>query len=395
MFNHSLTESAYLPPAPVHSRDEREAFTRAFQSIGQACAERRARIDSRAVSHLRELAREAQSAAGEALARFIDRASRLGVSSARETLGFLPRRGRFPRSVYRAGHKAVDHALRRMARREGADVDAFRMFDASGWIDAANACNPDEYAMAEGFACMSIRLRATQLRESIRAKAQALGTQGASKSAGAHLRRVDAWEARALALARGEGGESLPVLSLRPASGVVVSESARFYVNAGGEAGRDVATDGRGGTSGTRKRRVVFASDLHASGFDALRRLRAFIGELPPPPSAPRSLTAEERAEFRAVSAVLWAGVARREAEEEARNASRPRRVYGADSRLPDAGRSVLVIDGKPIAYRSQGWGDIVLRNRVALTHRTKWKPSRPLTPREAELAGREIDGTR
>jgi hypothetical protein len=333
MQTHSLTETPLrLAPTPRAS-GERYEFTRALGAIGSACAERRARIDSRAASRLAELREEAQSAAGEALARFIDRASRLGVDAS-STLGFLPSRGRFPRAVYKAGHKAVDRALRKMAqddasapahlekraqrlekraerwaraasiapraeivasaraasasaKRARAEFDLARFastdartFDASGWIDAGRAefgAGGEQSAIDDGatFARVSIARRATRLRALVRKAGAKNGN--AMRAARAHLARLDRWEARALALASGQDGAPLAVMSARAggAGGEVFAS-----LSIADATGRPVAHDGRGTASGTKwAKRKGEARALFGAEFDALARLLAFAGE--------------------------------------------------------------------------------------------------------------------
>jgi hypothetical protein len=186
---------------------------RALRRLGLSVANKRARRDARAESRLRELATEAESAAGERLALVLARGRALGC----DLLPCLARRLEtrpalaLPRSVYRSAHKACDKALRRMARESvGLDGESVeRLFDATGWRDLADADNVAESVAVESFACSAIRLRAEALRASVRETCATLGTRGAVKSANAHLRRLDAWETRALALARAQAGPSL------------------------------------------------------------------------------------------------------------------------------------------------------------------------------------------
>lgn len=311
-FPHSRDWQSLHPAPPVLSASE--LLSKALRALAFSVVEKRARKDNRAAQLLAELRIESESGAGLALATLCNRfpfafaalSKRLVSlhSDNRKRAVFVgPVRpaslaSAFPLFVWRAAHKACDKALRKMSK--GTTLETF---DATGWSEAVCPDNETENQLAETLACSTIRLKAGALRDAIRAKVADRGTRGATKSGLAHLRRVDAWESRALALARGEESKPLPVLSVLPSSSVAVSETLAIYTLAG----RPVAHDGRGGASGERKARAVFASDLHASGFNALRKLKAFLGKPVRTPSPVRILSDEVKRENRRLSARAFA----------------------------------------------------------------------------------------
>lgn len=265
-----------LPPSQVSS-----LYLQGVRALAWSVAEKRARKDARAVDLRAELAREAESAAGEACAVMFARfasfapnafpclAQRLAKQKAEGAHLALA----FPLIVWRAAHKACDRALRKMAR-ESATEDVARIFDATGWADEANAEDCKEVRTAEDMACAAIRIKSEKLRALIRERADA-GNGNARRAAIAHLARVDKWEARALALARGEDSAPLAVLSTKAETVREVSE--RLTVRTA--SGRLAAHDGRGTASGSRTRKDKEGWALLNRGFEELRKLSAFIGQ--------------------------------------------------------------------------------------------------------------------
>lgn len=261
---------------------------RALHLLACSVADKRGRADARALGMRAELITEAESAAGLALACILSRFPRalaLYVARMERVRDCLPRRATqhgpsvprppslaLPLSVWRAAHKACDKALRKMAREVATD-DAARVFDATGWTDEANARDPRELELAEGAACAVIRTKAERMRGAIRARAD--GCNGNTmRAASAFLSRVNEWERRALELARGEGGAPILALSTRADDSRDVVESLAIH----DANGRPVSHDGRGGVSGSRKRRDAERHAVFCRAWLQVSRLECFLG---------------------------------------------------------------------------------------------------------------------
>jgi hypothetical protein len=305
----ALSPMKSLRRFPAREAHLETLLPRALRSLAVAVADKRGRKDARALALRAELVTEAESAAGEAVAlicaRFPFALSALSARLALVRAGYHKRASFigpiephslvsvFPLQVWRAAHKACDRALRKMAR-EVATEDLPAKFDAGApvsepvftvgvWINPWHArdariemqvsaeTTPEDTALA--LTETKIRLRAERLRAAIRARAEG-GNGYLVRSASAFLRRVDAWQARALALARGEDSAPLPVLSSRPERERETVETLAIY----DRSGRPVATDGRGGVSGTRKRKDGERFAVYSRAFKEIKRLEYFLG---------------------------------------------------------------------------------------------------------------------
>jgi hypothetical protein len=350
---HDLKHSN-VAPAMGKGYSEAQAFRRALKQLGAACAAKRARRDSRAIGKELELSLEAQSAAVETLANLMHKGLRLPA------LGLVFHRRKI-NSVYanawrlarRAGHKAVDRALRKMAhgaeaervaestanrRARGADLKGnfalaaklrakaqslkdlresakgLRVVDVSQvsdlLVDASDHSAQAE-ADRERIACAYIRLRSNGLRDAIRDACAVKKTRHATQAANAMLRNVDLWESLAIARARGEVGCDYSPLTGKPVKTREVSESLEI-------------TDGHGrpvAGGGTRKTKTEGTHEVCATGWIKWGKILAFIGEAPAKPRLARELSDEEKAENYRLSAF---SAAKDFAAEKARRSSAP-----------------------------------------------------------------------
>ncbi|EIQ01066.1 hypothetical protein OpiT1DRAFT_05633 [Opitutaceae bacterium TAV1] len=272
-----------FPSLPVLPPEEGgKLLIRTLHALAWSVAEKRARKDSRAIALRAELAREAESAAGETIALVLTRFANFAPNAHTclvSRILILHQSGEnltlaMPLPVWRAAHKACDRALRKMAREVAEDAMELRTFDASGWADFANVENEGEMRFAESMACLAIRHKAEVLREAIRTHASS-GNGNTQRAARAFLAKVSQWEARAIALVRGDNSAPpLTVISSRAETTREVTESLAIR-----KGNRHVQHDGKGSTSGTRQRKDKEGFRLYSAGWKQVARLEAFIGQ--------------------------------------------------------------------------------------------------------------------
>ena len=262
----------------------------ALQRLGKSVAEKRADRDTRALGMERELTIEASSAAALALGQFIARAERLGILTARETLGFLPSRGRFPRSVYAAAHRAADRALRKSSATRLVETAFFNTFaletsakklrnpwqasehasesDAYPWQEERNADLPSDLQKA------LILTRCNKVRDCIREAIDGTKSNRKLGAARRHLATVQRCEDAALASLSGN------VFAFEDAhkfaADIIGHETEKLTIR---NKGRIVAHDGKGSATGSRK---VIArggvSEANSLSYERMRQLAEFIG---------------------------------------------------------------------------------------------------------------------